>query len=420
MKILILSATLFDKQSPFHKMKKNVLIHNGKIVEIGDKEYNSDRVIDGNGLLLSNGWFDLGSFIGDPGLEHKEDQNSLATVAKMGGFTELALLPNTIPAIQTKNGVKSILQNNPQRLVQFHPMACVTNDFLGEDLTDMIDLKEAGAVAFTDGLKSVWHTDIFLKTLQYLQTFNGVLVDHPDDTWLSMYGQMNEGFTSTSLGLKGIPNISEEITLGRNIELLNYTGGYLHCAHLSTTKSIELIRLAKKRGLPITCDVTSYQAILEDNLLEEFETVYKVNPPLREKSDCEAIIKGLKDGTIDVICSGHLPQNEECKNVEFDLAEFGMINLQTFGFTLTKLSKFVAWEDLFEKITTTPRQILKLPIPRIDINQKANLTLFAPTLEWTLDSQSNGSKSKNSPWFGKKIIGKTIAVFNNNKHWIYD
>ena len=417
MKILIQSPRIIDRKSPFHQKEKNILINNGRIAEIGDKNYSADRTIKAEGMILSPGWFDLGTFVGDPGLEHKEDLSSVSKAAAAGGFTEIAVLPNTQPSVQTKNEISYITRNNDNRLVEIHAMASVTRNNKGEELTEMIDLHEAGAIAFTDGLKPIWHTDILLKALQYLQRFDGVLIDHPEDTWLSMFGQMHEGVNSTRLGLKGIPRIAEEIVVSKYIELLNYAGGRLHFTRISTGKSVDLIRAARKK-LNVTCDIVSYQPLLDDSLLSTFDTNYKVSPPLRERADNEALIKGIKDGTIDVLCSGHLPQDEESKNLEFDLADFGITNLQTFGANLTALSKSIEWDVLIERVTHGPRNVLKLETPRIEEDVKANLTLFDPNENWTLDEKSNLSKSRNSPWFGTTLKGKAIAVFNNGKQWI--
>ncbi len=302
--------------------------------------------------------------------------------------------------------------------MQIHALASVTKDNKGEELTEMIDLHEAGAVAFTDGLKSVWHTDIFLKALQYLQKFDGLLIDHPEDIWLNLFGQMNEGVNSTMLGLKGMPRIAEEVAVSKNLKLLGYAGGRLHFAKISTAKTVGLIRAAKKKGLNVTCDIPVYQALLDDSLLHDFNTHYKVNPPLREKEDNEALIKGLKDGTIDVLSSGHVPQDDESKNLEFDLADFGIINLQTFGSQLATLSKWVEMESLIEKVTSNPRKILGLSLPIVDVDAKANLTLFDPSLEYTFTEGDNLSKSKNSPWLGSRLTGKVVATFNNSRHWL--
>ncbi|WP_333820262.1 dihydroorotase [Ohtaekwangia sp.] len=419
MKILIQNAEILDPQSPYHQKQKNVLINNGRIAEIGDKNYSADKVIRAEGMLLSPGWFDLGTFVGDPGLEHKEDLDSVSKAAAAGGFTEIAVLPNTTPSVQTKNEVSYITRGNDTRLVEIHALAAVTRNNKGEELTEMIDLQEAGAVAFTDGLKPIWHTDIFLKALQYLQKFNGLLIDHPEDIWLNMFGQMHEGVNSTMLGLKGMPRIAEDIMIGRNLELLGYAGGRLHMARLSSGKAIDVIRSAKKKW-NVTCDIAVYQPLLDDTMLADFDTNYKVNPPLREKSDNDALIKGLKDGTIDVICSGHVPHEDESKELEFDLADFGITSLQTFGANLVSLSKAVEWSTLIEKVTVAPRKLLSLEIPTIETEAKANLTLFDPKRTWTFDEKSNFSKAKNSPWYGKEVTGKVVAVFNNNKHRIED
>lgn len=417
MKILIQAAEIIDSNSPFHKKVKNVLISNGIITAVGDKNYSADKVIKAEGMKLSVGWFDFGAFIGDPGLEHKEDLTSATNAAAAGGFTGVAMLPNTIPSIQTKNDIAYITRGNGARLVQVYPFASVTKNNKGEELTEMIDLHTAGAVAFTDGLKPLWHTDIFLKSLQYLQTFNGLLIDHPEDIWLNMFGQMHEGIQSTMLGLKGMPRIAEEIAVGKGLELLTYAGGRLHFSRLSTSRSIELIKLAKKK-LKVSCDIAAYQPLLDDTAVAGFETNYKVNPPLREKSDQDALIKALKDGSIDVICSGHVPHDEESKNIEFDQADFGMINLQTFASNLVALSRWLDWEVLVEKITVNPRRLLGLEVPAIQDGAAANLTLFDPEATWTFNAETNQSKSKNSPWFGKTITGKSVAVINNGKHWL--
>lgn len=420
MKILIQSAQILDSRSPFHGKRKNVLINNGRIAAIGDKNFGADKVIDAEGMILSAGWFDLGAFVGDPGLEQKEDLSSLARAAAAGGFTDVAVLPNTHPSIQSKNEVRYVTQGNEGRLVQIHALASVTKNNKGEELTEMIDLHEAGAVGFTDGLKPVWHTDIFLKSLQYLQKFDGLLIDHPEDTWLNAFGQMHEGVNSTRLGLKGMPRIAEEVAISKNLELLSYAGGRLHFSRISTAKAVELIKAAKKKGLKVSCDVTGYQALLDDSLLADFDTNYKVNPPLREKQDQEALVKGLREGTIDVLSSGHLPQDDESKFLEFDMADFGIINLQTFASQLVSLSRWVDMADLIEKVTVAPRNLLGLEVPKIEEEARACLTLFDPSGEWVYGPEQNFSKSRNSPWLGRTLKGKVVAVFNNGRSKIAD
>ena len=418
MKVLLQSPLILDKRSPFHRKRKNVLIQGGKIVEIGDKVSSADRVIDAEGMILSPGWFDLGCVSGDPGQEHREDIDSLSRAAAAGGFTEVAVLPNTIPSIQTKNDIAYLTRKNDNRLVQVHAIASVTRGNKGEEMTEMIDLHEGGAVAFSDGLHSVYNTDIFLKTLQYLKTFDGLFIDHPHDHWLDLFGQMNEGPVSATLGLKGRPALSEEVAASRNIKLLGYSESRLHLFHVSSPKAIDLVRSALKKGLRISCDVTAYQALLDDTLLQDFDTNYKVSPPLRDKASNEKILKGLRDGTIGVITSGHLPQDTESKVVEFDHAEPGMINLQTFASQLVTLSAELGWEELLDKVTVNPRALLNIALPAIDAGERANLTLLDPNRKWLFNDAANLSKSSNSPWLGAELKGKVAAVFNNGKQWL--
>jgi len=416
MKVLLQSPSIIHEGSPFHNKEKNVLIQNGKILDIGDKNFSADKIIKAQGMFLTIGWMDIGAVSADPGHEYREDVDSLAKAATAGGFTEVAVFPNTHPVIQSKNEVAYITQRNENRLTQLHPLAAVTLNTKGEDLTEMIDLHTAGAVGFTDGLKSIWHTDVFYKTLQYLQQFDGVLIDHPEDTWLSKFGQMHEGINSTQLGMKGIPRLAEEIILQRNIELLAFAGGRLHVNKLSSGRSAEIIKQAKKK-LNISADVASYQLLLTDELLADFDTNYKVSPPLREASDVESLKKALREKTIEVICSGHHALDEECKNLEFDLADPGIIALQTVGANLSSLSEDIDWPTLLAAVTTGPRKVLKLDVPAIEPEQKASLTLFDPNKKWTLNERSSFSKSKNSPWWNKEIRGKAVAVWNNNKSW---
>ena len=418
MKVLLQSPLILDKRSPFHKKKRNVLLVNGKIADIGEKNFSADRVIEAEGMILSPGWFDIGTMVGEPGYEHKEDIDSLSKAAAAGGFTSLAVYPNTNPAIQTKSDITHLTRKNESKLVQIFPIASVTRDNKGVDLTEMLDLNNAGAIAFSDGLKSITNTDIFLKALQYVKKFDGLVIDHAQDAWLDLFGQMNESPVSASLGLKGMPKLSEEVAASRNIKLLAYSESRLHLARVSAPRVLDLVRTAKKKGMNLTCEITAFQALLNDSLLTEFDTNYKVNPPLREKADNDGLIKGLKDGLIDIICSGHTPQDEESKVVEFDHAEFGIINLQTVASQLVLLSKEIEWEDLLEKISINPAALMQAELPVIEPDAKANLTLLDPECEWKFDERSNFSKSKNSPWLGQKLTGKVRAVFNNNKHWM--
>jgi dihydroorotase len=415
MKILIKSAEILDSESSFHKKKKNIFIEDGIIKSISDKETKADKVIDATGLKLSIGWFDMRCALRDPGYEHKEDIYSINRAAAFGGFTEIACLPNTNPIIQSKDVVSYIKNKASETLIDIHPIAAVTLDTKGEELTEILDLHYGNAIAFSDGNEPLWHSDVLYKALQYLQTFDGLLINHAEDKMLTRSGQMNEGKVSTMLGLKGIPKIAEELMVERDLKILEFAGGRIHFSHISSPKSLDMIRTAKKKGLNVTCDIAVYQLVLDDSLLSGFDTNYKVNPPLRGKEDLKFFWKALADDTIDAIVSDHNPQDEESKNLEFDLADFGMIGLETAFGALMMGNKDMKLEQLLEKITYTPRRILRLRFPKIEEGETANLTLFDPNKEWTFDKTYIQSKSKNTPFVGRKLKGKAIAVFNKGK-----
>ncbi|MDQ3535121.1 MAG: dihydroorotase [Bacteroidota bacterium] len=405
---------IFDSDSSFNGKKTNILVQDGIIKTISDEIIEADKIIDVPGLKASPGWFDMRAFFADPGFESKEDLMSGSEAAAAGGFTEIALLPNTAPVIQTKNDISYIKSRNSQNLVQLYPMGAVTINTKGEELTEMIDMHHAGAIAFTDGEKPLWHTDVLLKTLLYLQQFDGLLINKAEDKFLTMYGNMHEGFNSTLLGLKGMPSLAEEIMIMRDLKILEYTGGKIHFSNISSAGSVQLIREAKSKGLSVTCDVAAHQLVYDDNSLMDFDTNFKVNPPFREQSDIDALIEGLKDDTIDVIVSSHTPQDAESKNLEFDLAEFGIIALQTMFPILNNIQDKIVFNKILEKIIKNPRKILKIKQPSIKEGEKANLTIFDPSQDWKFNEFTNKSKSINSPFYNLSLKGKVVATLNNN------
>ncbi|SMD33241.1 dihydroorotase [Reichenbachiella faecimaris] len=412
MNILLREAKILDPQSPHHNKVVNIHIKDGQIAAIDKKEHKADTIIEAKGLLLSAGWFDMKSHFNDPGNEHKEDLASGAAAAAKGGFTGVATLPNTSPVVQTKGNVEYVLSKSKSYLIDIYPMAAVTLDTNGEDLTEMLDLHAAGAVAFTDGEKPIWHTDMMLKSLIYLQKIGGLLINQAEDQLLTRFGSMNEGTVSTILGLKGMPTLAEHLMIKRDLDLLKYAGGKIHFSNISSKESVNLIKKAKKKGLQVTCDVSIHHLIHTDEDLMGYDSHYKINPPLRTEKDRKALIKGLQEGVIDVIVTAHTPQDEENKKLEFDLAGFGISGLQTMLPSLLKLGKELEPSLWIEKVTTNPRSILKLDLPTIKENQIANLTLFDPKAKWTLNDQSNKSKSRNSPFFNQELTGKVKAVCN--------
>lgn len=413
MEFLIRSAQIIDKHSPFHQFTKDILISDGIIKRIDDKIDFDGQVVSADGLKVSIGWIDMRAHYQDPGYEHKEDLESGSATAAAGGFTDVVVLPNTQPVTSSKNSISYYLKWNKTSAVQLHPMAAVSLGCEGKELTEMIDLHTAGAVAFGDGLRPIWHTDIMLKGLQYLQKFDGLLMNKPEDEMLTAFGHMNEGKASTILGLKGMPTLAEAVMIERDLKLLDYAGGKLHFSLISTKEGIELIKDAKSKGLNVTCDVGVNYLKFTDEDLSDYDTNLKVNPPYRTESDREALMSAVKDGTVDCLVSDHIPQDEESKKLEFDLADFGSSNQQAFFGVLNEVfgKDAEAYINLF---TVKPRELLKLPTPSIQEGQQACLTLFNSDA-WQLDAKTNKSKSVASPFFGKELRGKAIGIVSNGQ-----
>lgn len=411
MEFLIRAAEILQPNSLLHKVTKDILISGGKIKKIDDKIDFDGEIISVENLKVSVGWMDMRAHYNDPGNEHKEDIDSGSAAAMAGGFTDVVLLPNTNPVVSTKNGVTYYQRFNKTAMVTLHPIAAVTVGCEGKELTEMIDLHTAGAVAFSDGLKPIWHTDILLKGLQYLQKFQGLLINKAEDRLLTSFGHMNEGEVSTMLGLKGMPSLSETIMIQRDLKLLEYAGGKIHFTLVSSAESVQLIREAKAKGLNVTCDVGVNYLMFTDVDLHNYSTDLKVNPPYRTKGDRDALLEGVKDGTIDAIVSDHNPHDEESKKLEFDLADFGSTNQQSFYSVLNS----VLGSELDERIksfTTAPREILGISNPVIAEGEDACLTLFSPKYNWSFNKKNNKSKSVASPLFNQSLIGGVVGVVN--------
>ncbi len=419
MQILLKSATIIEPTSSFHLKQKDILVSDGVISEIEDSlalKSESGMEIDLSGSHVSIGWFDMSAHFQDPGNEHKEDIHSGIAAAAAGGFTDVALLPNTSPTIDSKNQVEYLLSKCSHSPVKLRPIVAITRGCEGAELTEMIDLYEAGAVAFSDGIAPVSNTDILLKTLQYLQRFNGLLINRPEDAQLNLFGTMHEGVVSTTLGLKGMPSIAETIMIQRDLKILEYTGGKIHFSNLSCAESVDLIKAAKAKGLSVSCDVAAHQLVFDEHNIEAYNSNYKVNPPFRLEQDRMALIEGIKNGVIDAVVSSHQPHDPECKELEFDLADFGVTGLQTVFPILNQLSSEISLSDLITLITTNPRKLLGLEIPKIEVGRKAVLTIFNQGIKWQLDHKTNQSKSENSPFFGRELRGNALGIINGDKY----
>ncbi len=419
MRYILNSVTVIDPSSDFHNQKVDVLINQGKIEKISKKidetEVKKIELPEGNNFL-AQGFFDFSVHFHDPGHEYKEGiDNGLNLLAK-NGFTGAGLLPNTSPVIQRKTDISYVVNKGNGHLVDLYPLGAITIDCKGEELTEMIDMHHAGALAFTDGTNPIGNADILLKTLLYLQKFDGVLIQKPEDARLNLFGSMHEGKVSTMLGLKGMPDIAESLFIQRDLKLLAYTGGKLHFSGISTAESVEMIREAKEKGLIVTCDVAIHQLLLDENAIEDYDTNCKVNPPLRTEEDRKALVEGVKSGVIDVITSHHLPQDEENKKMEFDLAAFGMIGIQSFLPKLIELSKQIPMETLLKCCTANPRKILGLENGAIGEGILANLTIYEKENSWEYSLSNNESNAANSPFIGTKLKGKVLGTINGTNH----
>jgi dihydroorotase len=420
MDILIRSARIIDTGSPFHNQVKDILISNGKIKKIGVKLPNASKAteVKADNLHVSLGWFDLNTFLADPGFEQKETIESGCKAASFGGFTHICCMPNTNPVIQTKSQIEYVLRKSRDEIVSVHPLGAITADTEGRNLAEMYDMYDAGAIAFSDGLRPSPSAGMVERALLYVKAFDGVIMNHPEDKSISKNGAMSEGLTSTTLGLPAAPALAEEISVSRDLYILEYTESRLHFLDISLKRSVELVRNAKKKGLRITSSVNAYNLMLDDTGVGDYDTNYKVNPHLRTKEDITALIKGLQDGTIDTIASAHQPHDEECKKLEFDKADFGMIGLETcFAVANTALKGKVELEKIIGALANNPRKVLGLE-NKIAEGAEAELTIFNPELKWTFEETDIKSKSKNTPFIGTKFIGKAIGIINKGKFQI--
>ena len=421
MDVLIKNARVVAPGNPYNGQQLSLLITDGLIREIGENVVAGEDVdvLEGEGHGLSIGWLDWGVQSADPGLEQRETLHTAGAAAAAGGFTAVATIPNTEPVIDNKSQVLYIRRNAEGKLVNFYPMGAVTLGCHGKEITEMIDMQRAGAVAFTDGTQPVQHAGIMLRALQYVKSFGGLVVNPALDRQIDRGGQLHEGAVSTRLGMRGIPSLAEDLMIQRDLQLLAYTESRLHLANISTKGAVEQIRQAKAQGLQVSCSVAVMNLIHDDSVVESFDSHYKVMPPLRSPADRKALIEGVKDGTIDVINSNHRPLEEEAKKLEFSYADFGATGLETlYALCRTYLSDWLTDELLVEKIAYEPRRILGLELPAIKIGAPAELTLFHPSQSWTYERAQVYSRSFNSPYLGQPLKGKAVAVINNNQSFV--
>ncbi|HNP33192.1 MAG TPA: dihydroorotase [Flavobacterium sp.] len=413
MNLIIRKATIVDPKSPYHNQTVDVKITKGIIEEIGTSLLNIDnhQEFHHDDLHISQGWFDTSVSLGEPGFEDRESITNGLNVAAKSGFTGIALQPNSYPIIDNQSQVHFVKQKAANSVTDLFPIGALTKGCEGKDLAELYDMRNAGAVAFGDYNKSLSNANLMKIGLQYVQDFDSLVIAYSQDETIKGSGVANEGIVSTRLGLKGIPNLAEELIVARNLFLLEYTGGRLHIPTISTAKSVALIKDAKKKGLKVTCSVSVHNLALTDEKLEGFDTRYKVTPPLRSEDDRKALLAGILDNTIDCITSDHNPIDIENKKMEFDLAKNGTIGLESaFGALLTILPL----EKVVEKLTFG-KQILNIESHKIKEKSKASFSLFIVKDNWTFGKENILSKSKNSAFIGQPMKGKPIGIYNKGK-----
>jgi dihydroorotase len=412
--------------SPSKKIDEllDIYIEDGIIKEIG-KGLKKDQVeiIDLTGKTIVPGFIDMHVHLREPGFEYKETIETGSLSARRGGFTSVCCMPNTNPILDNEDTVRFIEHKSKDLLNDVYVIAAVTKANDGKELAPILELRDAGAIAFSDDAMPVASAEVQRRIMEYITMFDGLFIQHCEDQTLTRGGVMNESFVSTALGFGPIPAISEEIFVGRGIILSEYLNAKYHVAHVSTKGSVDLIRAAKAKGLKVTAEAAPHHFTLTDEAVRSFDTNTKMNPPLRIAEDVEAVKEGLRDGTIDVIATDHAPHAIHEKDVEYAYAPFGIVGLETaVGLTYTVLveNKCISFEEMINKLSLNPRKLLKLPEIKIEVGEKANLTILDVNKEWIVDTAKLNSKSKNSPFNGYKLKCKPVGVVNNNKLELFD
>ncbi len=414
MNVLLKKVTILCAASAFHKQIKDILIADGIIKQIGDDIADSQaQLISGKNLHVSIGWMDIFADFAEPGFENRETIETGANAAAAGGFTDVMLVPNSNPVVCSSSSLAFFKQRSAVLPVTIHNIGAVTKNAEGAALAEMYDMNANGAVAFSDGHNSIQQAGILLKALQYVSAKNAVIIQIPEDKSVTDGGLMNEGITSTMLGLPGKPALGEEIMIARDIELLRYTNSRLHITAVSTKKGLDRIAAAKQEGLNITCSVTPYHISFCDEDLDTYDTNLKVNPPLRTREDKNAIQAALFGGTIDTIASHHRPQHADDKVCEFEYAKNGMTGIQTLFGAVNAASNNT--EALVQMLSDNARRIFGVPVPQLKENERACLTIFDPDAEYIFEESMNKSLAKNSAYFGGKMKGKVLGIINKNK-----
>lgn len=423
--LIIAGGKVIDPGSGFEGVA-DIYIQAGKIVKIETKKLLTGKrlvssfgeIIDTRGKLVLPGLIDMHVHLREPGREDEETILSGSEAAVNGGFTSICCMPNTNPPLDSQEMIKFVLEKAKPAFCHIYPVGAITKRQEGKELAEIGDMVAAGGVAISDDGRPVADSEVMRRAMEYSLMFDIPVIDHCEDLSLSAEGVMNESFVSTSLGLPGIPPVSEELMVYRDIRLAEYTGARVHIAHVSTAGSVGLVREAKKKKIKVTCEVTPHHLTLTDECVKSFNANYKMKPPLRTAEDVEALKTGLQDGTIDCIVTDHAPHSAEEKETEFDQAPFGIVGLETaLGLVVTELIEkgVLTWGQAIEKMTVNPAKILKLNAGRIKGGMPADLTVIDAQASWVVDVSKFKSKSRNSPFGGWKMKGKVLYTIVEGK-----
>lgn len=402
-----------------NRILKNDIFIKDKIIEDIDKNLTNKIdpqtiVIECEGLHVAAGLVDMRVNITEPGLEHKETIESASKAAASGGITSIICMPNTMPPIDQPAIIHSIQRKAREvALSKIFCTGCITRNFEGKEICELHLMKDSGAVGFTDGYKTISNTRVMRRALNYAKSFDGLIIQHAEEHNLSANGVVNESETATRMGLKGIPSYAEPMIVERDLWLVKETNCRYHVNHISTKETVEIIRKAKKLGLPVTCDTSPPYFTLNELSLEDYRTFSKLNPPLRSEEDRLSIIEGICDGTIDAISSDHTPQDQDAKRLPFNQAEFGGVGLETLlslSLNLVK-NKYISLEKLLGLLTVSPAKILNLDYGMINEQSEADISVFDLSKSWKINPESFFGKSKNSPFDGLLVEGKNIMTF---------
>jgi dihydroorotase len=416
MQLLLKQVKIIDPTSSNHQQIKDIFIRNGVIEAIRNSISKDVKTIKVEGACVSPGWFDVGALVGEPGYEQVETLETLSNTASRGGFTTVAVLPNTQPVLHSKSEINFIHKHGAALITAILPLGAVTRDCAGNDLAEILDMHHTGALAFTDGKNSIQSAGVLLRSLEYVKAFNGIIINHPHQSGVSPEGLIHEGQVSVMLGLRGLPDLMEVLMVKRDIDLLRYSGSRLHILNISSMESLPIIAAAKDEGLDVTCSVPAFNLEAPVERVGDFDANYKVLPPLRSEKNRQALIEGVRDGIIDFITSNHRPVDVEEKMLEFAYADFGISSLETtYGSISKAFGRNRSLIQIVEALAINNRKVFNLEIPTIERGRVAELTIFHPGLSTRHDRLHFASRSKNNPYLDQELPGKILGVINRGQ-----